>query len=940
MAFALFLLSATGISSASGQTVRSISGTVQAVSTHAPVSGATVQLEGTTLATRSDSLGRFVLRAVPPGPQVLIVRRLGFAVSRVAVTVPASGTVSIEVKMATSTLQLDQIKVTGDMSGRARGELGTATVLDRDAIANQVASSLQGVLELVPGVAIQPPGLDAASQFSLRSIGLGTNSAGGVVSGPGAASIGAAGTLIILDGIPLSNNANLQTVGPRGEAVPTASTSGGGIDLRRIPASTLERVEVIRGVPSARWGDLTQGAIVVDTRAASAAPELQGRYDPRTTEGSVVGGSSFKGDKQSLTVAANVARTSSARTLATTSTVRGASQIAHRLQLGQVNGRTTPDGLSPLPRVSLDTRLDWYVLSYDAPERPELVPGRSSFQDDKGFRIGERARIAVGEGMVEWTAAFDAQSQETRENRRMIRPTVPFTDRLTEGRNIGTFVEGPYDGALELLGAPRLLYSRIEYERRSSSGYNASQLRVGSEVRREWNAGEGYKFAISRPPQVSMFNGTAGFDRPRGFDTIPALATSAIYADTRFSLRRGEMFAELQPGVRLETLHEQGSFTGVRSSQLQPRLTLQVAPRPWARLRGGAGVVSKAPTVAQLHPAHQYFDLVNVNRFTTTPSERLAVVTTFIRDPSNSDLGLSRALKREIGFELDGGSKWGSLSLTAFDDRIRGAVTIRRDPYSLERARYELVDTATGSGQPGRIVDPPISHDPAPIFLDRYVNGGRLDSRGVEFIAVLPFIPQLRTRLELSGATIVTDFATDDRHFGAPNLLSGFQTDSSVKRVGYTTGATSSTKQSILTWRLVHHQPEVGLVITTTLQQRLGYRRVSTIASGERWFEGYLDRAGNLVPVPVSDRGNPEYADLRAMSGGINSITTTQPDDWVLSLQIAKSLGRSGRMSFYIFNATDKFITFNSAGSLRALPSSRFGAELTLPFDDLFGGPR
>src|SRR5690606_20909717 len=112
--------------------------------------------------------------------------------------------------------------------------------------------------------------------------------------GSSAADIGAAGTLIVLDGIPLSNNANLQSVGARGEIISPASTAGGGIDLRRIPASTLERVEVIRGIPSVRWGDLTQGAIIVDTRAAATPPEFAGRFDPRTREGNIVGGRSFR----------------------------------------------------------------------------------------------------------------------------------------------------------------------------------------------------------------------------------------------------------------------------------------------------------------------------------------------------------------------------------------------------------------------------------------------------------------------------------------------------------------------------------------------------------------------------------------------------------------------------------------------------------------------
>ncbi len=923
--------------SSEAQQVSAISGTVRVITTEAPVDGATIQVEGTALITRSDSLGRFIIRAVPPGPQVLMVRRLGYAVSRVSVNVPASGTITVEVIMATSALQLSQVKITGDLTARARGELGTASVLDRDAIAAQTASTLAGVLELLPGIPIQAPGLDASSQFSLRSLGLGTVGTGGGVSGPGASAIGAAGTLIILDGVPLSNNANLQSVGPRGEARPAASTSGGGIDLRRIPATTIERVEVIRGVPSARWGDLTQGAIVVDTRANAAAPELLGRYDPRTGEGSVVGGRSFQNDKQSVTVAANLARTASASTLASTTIVRGSGQVAHRLQLGEALGRVTSTSDMPLPRLSLDTRLDWYQLSWDAPERVDISPGRISYQNDNGLRVGERARLALGQsGMLEWTLSYDTQDQESREQRRLIRTTVPFTDRLTEGRNIGTFIEGQYDGKLQLLGAPRMLYSRMEYEHDAEGAFRTSNIRIGAELRREWNAGEGYLFDIRRPPQVSTFNGTSGFDRPIAFDTIPALATSAIYADTRLSLKRGEMFADIQPGLRLETLHESGSFSGVRSAQLQPRLSVQLSPRPWSRLRGGIGVVSKTPTVAQLSPAQQFYDLVNVNRYTPDPAERLAVITTYIRDPSNPELGLSRALKRELGFELDGGPKWGTLSVTAFNDGVRGAATIRRDPSVLERARYALVDTAQGTGRPGQIVDPPLFYEPVPIFLDRYVNGGRLDSKGVEFMAVFPAIPQLRTRLELSGARITTDFATDDKDFGSYTALSTFQIDTTIKRVGYTTGRRSSTQQTILTWRLVHHQPEVGLIITATVQQRMGYKSTGTIASGERWFEGYLNRDGELIAVPESERGNPEYADLRSAGPGTPNFTTILPDDWVVSLQIAKSLGRSGRMSFYIFNATDKFLTFNQAASARVLPSSRFGAEVTLPFSDYF----
>ena len=910
-----------------------LTGRVTVQGTTEAVLGATVSLEGTTIITRTDSLGRWTMRRVPAGPHTVIVRRIGYAFARVPITVPPTGSLTVDIALATNSLRLNQITVTAEPVSRAKGEIGTATVINQEAIKSQVASSLQGVLELLPGVAIQPPGLDAAAQISLRTLSQ---------TGSGAGAIGAAGTLIILDGVPLSNNANLQTVGARGEVVPTASTAGGGIDLRRIPAAALERVEAIRGVPAVRWGDLTQGAIIVDTRAAETPPELTARFDPRTAEGNLVGGKGWQDDRQAITATFNFARTRAVQTLSGAGTLRGAAQVAHRLQLGVAPGTAGADARAP--RLTLDTRLDWWQLKYDSPERPEIEIGRSSYQNDNGFRLGERARLALAGGTLEWTAAVDIQNQSTRETKRLGRATQPFTDRTTEGRNIGTFIDGLYIGAYELGGAPRLLYSRLEWERARTSNagpFTLSHLRAGVELRREWNGGTGYQFAADKPPQSNTLTGVNGYDRPRSFADISPVASTAAYADVRLSAQRGTMTAELQPGIRADVLHS-GSWwvSGSRSAVLQPRLTARVAPAPWLRFNAGVGVVAKTPTVAQLSPAPQYFDVVNVNRYTPNPAERLAVVTTFIRDPVNKDLGYSRGTKREVGVELDGGARRGMIGLTWFNDVVSGAVTVRRDPFMLLRDRYELVDTAQGTGHPGRIIDPPIGADTIPIFLDRYVNGGHLDSRGVEFTVAFPDIPRLRTRLEVSGATIDSRFSTTDRDFGTIVTVNNFEIDTNVTRIPYFEGASNRAKRTIITWRLVHHQPQLGFVVTATVQQLRGDVREVTGRTDSLAFSGYITRAGVMVPVAESDKLKAEYADLRRKSAGTTRTKFSQPDDWVMTLQVAKSLGRSGRLSFYVYNVLDKLATFGAGGAVRALPASRFGAELTLPTADLFGRGR
>jgi hypothetical protein len=913
-----------------------LTGRVTARGGTAGLADAVVAIEGVEGSTRTDADGRYVLRRIAPGSRVLTVRRIGYAPVRVPIVVPSVGTLTTDVVLATNALQLEQLTVTADRAGRARGELGTASVMDRDAIANQVTSSLQGVLELLPGVALQPPGLDAAAQFSLRAL---------AATGGGAGDIGAAGTLIILDGVPLSNNANLQTVGTRGQVAPPASTAGGGIDLRRIPAATLERVEVIRGLPSVRWGDLTQGAIIVDTRAAASAPEFVARFDPRTSEGNVVGGRGWADDRQALTATFNLARTSAARTLSNAVTTRGAAQLAHRLGVGAApEGRLGPDGRTPLPRFSLDSRLDWWALTYESPERIDVEPGRNSLQDDWGLRVGERARWALDGAQLEWTVSLDVQGQRTSESRRLVRPVQPFTDRITEGRQVGIFTEGAYSGAYDLLGAPRLLYSRVEYERAALAewgGLRLGQWRAGAELRREWNDGAGYRFDIQSPPQTSSFTGFNGFDRPRRFDVVPPLVSSAAYSDVRLTGQLLGMPFDIQPGLRLDVLHDGSTWaSGVRSAVMQPRITAELGPRDWMRVRGGLGRVGKLPTVGQLFPYPQYFDVINVNRYTPAPEERLAVLTTFIRDPVNPALGMSRGDKREVSLDLDGGARFGALSVTWFDDAITGAVTTRRDPVVLTRDRFALADTATGSGQPGRIVEPPLVSDPVPVFLDRFVNGGRLRTRGTEVIAALPTIPALRTRLEVTGAHITTVFATDERDFGNITAVSDFQIDSTRRRLAFFEGRSNRARQAIITYRLVHHQPDLGLVITGTIQQRRGFERRVLGRTDSLSFEGYLTRTGEFVRVPEADRLLPEYADLRRARAGQTVLTNRQPDDWLLSLQVVKSIGRDGRLSFYVFNALDKLATFGGGGAVRALPSSRFGAELTLPLASWVGGGR
>lgn len=906
-----------------------VTGHVLDAETSAPVALALVTLEGTRLSALTDSAGLYRLTGVPPGPHVLLVQRLGYARARVPITVPIARALTRDILLASEALEMEDLIVTAEPGGRARGELATASVVDREAIEVQSAASLAQVLELVPGVPLAPPGLDGVQQFALRAVPTSATPAF-TLGGPSADELASYGTLILLDGVPLSNNANLQTLGPRGElGVP--SSARGGIDLRRIPASTIERVEVIRGMPSARYGDLTQGAILVDTRAGRVEPTLGARFDSRLAEASFLFGRDL-GDGRAFSGTADLAHNNVFPGVRDDDSYRLSLQLAHRAEFAR-------DGASPLdePRLVLDTRIDHFQLRADNPERPEVRPGLASESRDLGLRISERARLALASGLtLGWTAALDYTRRRSFSQSLRLRGAMPFTDRVTEGRATGRYVMGEYLSRVDLEGDEWLIFSRLEAERSGDWLGFDHRLRAGGELRREWNAGAGYQFEILFPPQVT-FNGVQGFDRPYRFDAIPPVATSALYVDDRL-LRAlpGGVALEAQAGLRLDLLHDRTTwFSGVRDAVLQPRLNVQLSPWSWLRLRAGWGRTAKQPRVDQLHPAPQYFDVINVNFFASDSTERLAVLTTFIRDPTNPDLGFARARKAEVGLEVASPGTDLALGVVAFSDRTTGGIGFDSQPEFLLRERFQLTDSIDGNGIPPEIIEPPFQVDTVPVLIDRLANNLVLTSEGIELTASLPELRPIRTRLHVQGAWIRTEFFRKGLDFGA--LFSEFQLDERIPRAPFWEDPVRTGERAILTYRVIHHQPAVGLVVTATVQHIALERERNVAATDTLAFAGYITRDARLVRVPAEDRTAPEFEDLRQARLGTLTIPEVVPADWLLSLQVAKALPKGGRLSIFAFNALDRLGRIDPSGiTRRFFPFVRFGVEASLPLDGLF----
>lgn len=86
-------------------------GTIRNADTGAPVAGALVTLTDVDRSVLSDSLGRYAIRAVPPGPQHLTVRRLGYSPRTLHALVPAAGDLEIDVLLEPHPVVLGEVEI-------------------------------------------------------------------------------------------------------------------------------------------------------------------------------------------------------------------------------------------------------------------------------------------------------------------------------------------------------------------------------------------------------------------------------------------------------------------------------------------------------------------------------------------------------------------------------------------------------------------------------------------------------------------------------------------------------------------------------------------------------------------------------------------------------------------------------------------------------------
>lgn len=139
--------------------------------------------------------------------------------------------------------------------------LTSGSRIDRDAMAHLQPTSFTDLLELLPGNISKTPTMGQVNSIELRETGYSSPSGSTTASADYA--ISSLGTSFVVDGAAINTDASLTAVpnATSGDAAYQRSTVNRGVDMRTISTDNIESVEVMRGIPSAEYGNLTSGVV-------------------------------------------------------------------------------------------------------------------------------------------------------------------------------------------------------------------------------------------------------------------------------------------------------------------------------------------------------------------------------------------------------------------------------------------------------------------------------------------------------------------------------------------------------------------------------------------------------------------------------------------------------------------------------------------------------
>ena len=862
--------------------------------TRVPVDYAVVLLKPAGLYATTDAQGAYSIRGLDPGTYDLSIQLIGY--ENKDTTLVVKGSVRRDFVLTASSFRLEEVHVVAEAS--KAGE-STASRISRQAIDHSQTSSLRDIMALLPGASITNPDLSSAHSITLRSVS--------------ASDMNSLGTAIIVDGAPMSNNANMEgiTAAMNGVSSPIAGTSVsaggaspiGGIDVRQLSTDNIESVEIIRGIPSVQYGDLTSGAVIINSKAGEEPLTISLKADPKIYQAAVSKGFRLGADGGDLHVSGDYAYSNAKTT----------ESYAHYRRLN-LKGLWSKRFGSLNTSTALDLRFGKDTRDKNPDDlRSNLATGGTS----TGYRINTNGTWNINRGWLK-TIRYDLSNsftwKESFHEQDNVNAASVFTTNMTDGTTVADAIgKHLFDtsgkeitnlgnsGAYAMI-TPYAYFCHYDFYGKEINTFakayanlfrqwdeTSEKIIAGADFKSDGNLGRGLVFEEGKPP--GRTNTESGY-RERPLYDIPFVNQIGVFAESSTRTRVLRRALSLTAGLRFDAV---GSLTA-----LSPRInaSVELIPEIWV-LRGGFGITAKAPTAAYLYPTDAYYDQVNINTSEATlPSDRTVMATTRIYSTSNPDLEMARNRKAEIGFDLTLAGRY-RLSVTLYDELMKNGYSFARSYDSFAWVPYKTWNIAGHAADGSPLFSQGVDTHR---FFSFYKpsNNAWEHHYGLEYELDLGRFSGIRTSFFLNGAWMHSVSSSSGETF-ALNMNGGSYVNSHVA-VFDPFVRKSNNERFLTTLRATHNIPSIGFVVTLTTQ-------VNVFTAN--WTEYHNDEApqryisnddGKVYDFTAAMAEDPAY---KYMVGQLSDTRFTRSHTiptLVFNLNVSKEIRNFLTASFYVNN--------------------------------------
>ena len=895
----LFIFFLTIAVTAKAQTGKELTGFVKN-KLNQPIENITVEIVALENVAITNANGQFTFQNIPNGNYQIKFSGVGYTSIILSYEWPG---VPPQIILAERIVGLKEVTVTAKPK-----LLGSSSTIDKSAIIHTQPTSLADVLQLIPGQLAVNPNLGAAQQINLRQVPSTTD----------AGRVNALGTQIVLDGVPFSNNANLQTdltilnSGPSA-LPPFSSVAGRGTDLRQIPADNIENIEVIRGIPSVKYGDLTSGLIIVNSRIGAFKPEGRIRVNPNLKQVALFGGFADKNKKNTINIGLDY--------LNGKDDVRDQFNAYNRIQAQLAWQKFWKEN----KKFTTTTILSGFKTIDKLKQDPsDLRSQNRRYANDYNVKLSTEGKWKANKTWLSnfnYIAALNYNSQTGYFQGLVTRDLFPISTATNDTTMVGVYGKSEYLNKTTVDGKPLNAYIRAEGNLfKNIFGFN-HKFTTGAEWRLDVNNGNGRQFDVLSPPRQNYSVG----ERPSSFSEIPALQQLAYYAEDRVTGKIAGKSIIVQAGVRVDNVAPTSILKSKYKLVVSPRINMaaEVVKDIW--LRAGYGIAAKAVPLNYLYPGIRFFDLVNFNYFATNPAERLTVITTRTINLNDQFLKPYTSKKFELGFDITKKEFVANVSL--FNEKTTNGIGINREVKPFTYARLQA--QSTPPNQPPILSPTPVRIDTFFAAYDVPVNNRTIINKGVEYSIDLPEIKSIRTAFNITGAYIQTESFDDGRFTDAAKAYFGTTTPT---RIGiYQSTARLVANRFNTSVRFIHRIPAHNMVVSALWQTIWITKNNSQPLNA--FPLAYVNSKGETIELSEGDSKQPQFADLIRPVNQVN--TTSLPPLHLMNIRLTKEWKKGFGFSFYANNFLNNRPLHrdqNSNGLIRRNEPLFFGAEFNVTF--------